>query len=366
MDAESLEVVELRRRIAALKEGARKNEDAWRRSQSREMQLLEAESLGALFERLTEGLMQGYRLSAVTLALADPDHEIRHLLIAQGLQPKQYPAVLFVDSVHGLAPQLGVGRGPWLGQFARSDHQLLFPAGSHLKSVALLPLTRQERLVGSVNMGSAEANRFTEHLATDFLHHLAVIAAFCLENAVNRARLVRSGFTDVLTGWHNRRYLHTRLHEEVARSQRDATPLTCLMIDVDHFKRINDRYGHLAGDEVLRQVALCLNGEVRGSDVSARYGGEEFVILLPATNLDAGRILAERIRRAVAQESFEIDDVGEPLSVTVSIGVAEHRPGATNEKDLKVAGDRLIARADLALYEAKAGGRNAVVEAASA
>jgi two-component system cell cycle response regulator len=362
VESQDREVIELRRKIAGLRDEAKRNEDAWKRSQQREMDLLDADTLGILLERLTHGLQQSYRLTAVTLALADPHHEIRHLLMAQGDHAKQHGAVLFVDSAHALAPQLAAGGRPWLGQFVRADHELLFPGASPLASVALLPLTRQGRIIGSLNMGSAEARRFTGHLATDFLHHLAVIAAFCLENAVNRARLVRSGFTDVLTGWHNRRYLQTRLREELARCNREVAPLTCLMIDVDHFKRINDRYGHLVGDEVLRQLAQCVDGEVRRSDVSARYGGEEFVVLLPATGIAAGRLLAERIRAAVSAETFEVGDLTEPLPITVSIGVAEYRP-SSNQDDVKLAGERLIAKADLALYEAKANGRNAVAEA---
>jgi diguanylate cyclase (GGDEF)-like protein len=352
VEKDDRELIELRRRIATLTEEARKNEDAWQRSQRREMELLEAPTLAVLFERLTTGLKASYRLSSVTLVLADPEHEIRHLLIAQGQTPAEHPSVLFADSLHAIAPQLAPGRRPWLGKFMRSDHALLFPADVPLQSVALLPLTRQDRIIGSLNLGSAESRRFTEHLATDFLHHLAVIAAFCLENAVNRARLIRSGLTDVLTGWHNRRYLQTRLQEELARSQRDKSALTCLMIDVDHFKKINDRYGHLAGDEVLRQLAQCIDTEVRDSDVSARYGGEEFVILLPATGVESGRLLAERIRSAVSAECFELPGGG-PITVTVSIGVAEHRPGPGKD-DFKVAGERLIALADVALYEAKA------------
>jgi diguanylate cyclase (GGDEF)-like protein len=364
MDKDDREIIALRRRISVLTEEARKNEDAWQRSQRREMELLEADSLGTLFERLTDGLRASYRLASVTLALADPDHEIRHLLPVQGQPPPQYNGILFVDAVNALSPQVAALRRPWLGKFEISSHGALFPGESGLRSVALLPLTRQERVIGSLNLGSEHGRRFTASHATDFLHHLAVIAAFCLENAVNRARLIRSGLTDVLTGWHNRRYLQTRLNEEVARSQRDKTPLTCLMIDVDHFKKINDRHGHIAGDEVLRRLAQCIDAKVRDSDVSARFGGEEFVILLPATTIEAGRLLAERIRGAVSAASFELPGLKAQLPVTVSIGVAEYRPGPDDD-DLKVIGERLIALADLALYEAKAGGRNAVAQAAN-
>jgi len=353
----------LRRRLAALTEEARRNEEAWQRAHRREMALLEAATLGDLLERLTVDLRVSYRLTAATLVLADPEHEIRHLLLGQGRQLTDYPTVLFVDSAHALAPQLVAG--PWLGPFTRADHELVFPANVSLRSVALLPLLRQERLIGSINLGSDRSDRFTGEHATDFLRHLAAIAAFCLENAVNRARLIRSGLTAVLTGWHNRRYLQSRLREELARCRRERSALTCLMIDVDHFKRINDRHGHLAGDEVLRQVAQRIEGAVRDSDVTARYGGEEFVILLPGTGHEAGGLLAERVRRAVADETFDIGTRAEPLSVTVSIGVAEHRAGGEDE-DLKVAGERLLARADVALYGAKAGGRNSVAQAANA
>jgi diguanylate cyclase (GGDEF)-like protein len=353
----------LRRRLAALTDEARRNEEAWRRAQRREMALLEAATLGDLLGRLTDDLGGSYRLAAATLVLADPEHEIRHLLIGQGLQLADYPAVLFVDSAHALAPQLA--SGPWLGPFTAADHSLLFPANVRLASVALLPLLRQNRLVGSINMGSDRSERFSGEHATDFLRHLAAIAAFCLENAVNRARLVRSGLTDVLTGWHNRRYLQSRLREELARSRRERSALTCLMIDVDHFKRINDRYGHIAGDEILRKVAQRIEGVVRGSDVAARYGGEEFVILLPGTSHESSGQLAERIRHAVADQAFAIASSADALRVTVSIGVAEHG-GSDAAEDLKVAGERLLARADVALYEAKAAGRNSVAHAATA
>ena len=359
------ELSALRGQLASLTEEARRNEEAWQRAHRHEMALLEATTLGDLLERLTEDLRVSYRLTAVTLVLADPEHEVRHLLLGQGRRLADYPAVLFVDSAHALSPQLLGSGAPRLGPFTPADHALLFPANVPLRTVALLPLLREGRMIGSVNMGSDRSDRFTDDHATDFLRHLAVIAAFCLESTVNRARLVRNGFTDALTGWRNRRYLQNRLREELARCRRERRALTCLMIDVDHFKLINDLHGHLAGDEVLRQIARRIEGAIRGSDVAARYGGEEFVILLPGTDHDAGAALAERIRRAVADKAFETTGSAEPLSVTVSIGVAEHRAGGETE-DHEVAGLRLLARADVALYEAKAGGRNRVARAANA
>lgn len=357
------EVIDLRRRLAALTEEARKNDEAWRRAQAREMELLEAETLDALFERLTAGMKASYRLEAATVVVADPDHEIRRLLAPDGPLSAAHGGVLFVDSVAAAVPAVALVKRPWLGKFNRAEHAALVPGSAGLASIALLPLTRQDRLIGCLCFGSREPGRFVAALGTDFLHHLGLIAAFALESSVNRARLVRSGFTDALTGWHNRRYLESRLTEELARCRRERTPLTCLMIDVDHFKSVNDRYGHLAGDEVLRQLARCIGKEVRGSDVSARYGGEEFIVLLPGTGVAAGFVLAERIRAAVAAEPFALPD-GTHLPVTVSIGVAEHTP-APDDRDLAAVGEHLVALADVALYEAKAGGRNAVARAAN-
>jgi two-component system cell cycle response regulator len=349
----------LRRRLAELTDEARRTAEAWQRAHRREMALLEAATLGDLLDRLTEDLRASYRLAAVTLTLADPEHEIRQLLLGQGRSLTDYRAVLFVDSMQALAPRFAAR--PWLGPYTPRDHAPLFPANVPLRSVALLPLRRDKSVFGSINLGSEHVDRFTPDHATDFLQHLGMIAAFCLENTVNRARLTRSGLTDALTGWHNRRYLESRLREELARCRRESTALTCLMIDVDHFKRINDSYGHVAGDDVLRKVAQRIEGAMRGSDVAARYGGEEFVVLLPGTGREAGGLLAERIRHAVADQRFEVTGSDVRLEVTVSIGVAEH--GAGDSEDPRLAAERLLMRADVALYEAKTGGRNGVAHA---
>lgn len=362
--SQTRELIELRRRIAQLTEEARNNEEAWKRNQECEMQLLEADTLGALLTCLTDGLREAYELDSSTLFVVDPEHDIRHLLMDQGGRPEKLNAVLFVDSLKSAAPVLDRIEQPWLGRYAAGDHAALFVKNVRLKSIALLPLRRHGKSIASLNLGSADPERFTARHATDFLQHLGAIAAYCLENTANRARLLRTGFRDVLTGWHNRRYLQTRLEEEMARATRDGAPLVALMIDIDHFKRVNDSYGHLAGDAVLRQVAQRIAREMRASDVSARYGGEEFVILLPATDGDAGHAMAERIRRAVSRKHFRIAGLADALDLTVSIGVAEHQPSPPVDVDFAAAGEKLIAAADLALYGAKTSGRNRVARVA--
>jgi diguanylate cyclase (GGDEF)-like protein len=352
------EVRELRARIATLVDEATANERLLKRSQARELELLKAGNLAQLFEALCGGLRSSYGLDDVTLLLLDPQHEIRHLIIAEQLRVEDFPKVIFTDSVADMAPQFGSFHKPWLGPYMGCDHQLLFPAADSLRSVALIPLRRQDKLEGSLNFGSADDKRFSRHLATDFLAHLGVIASFAIENTINRARLVRSGLTDFLTGWHNRRYLNARLKEELARAQRQGTGLTCLVIDLDRFKQINDQHGHLAGDAALREAAQRVDAHIRGSDAAARFGGDEFVVLAPGMSADQAGALAERIREAVCGEPLQVAD-GVKLTLTVSIGVAAITPSRT-EADLKALAERLLSDADAALYRAKQGGRNRV------
>ena len=205
---------QLKARLAALTEEVSRNEALLRKTQERELELLRAGSLTQLFERLIGGLKSSYQLDGVSLVLNDPQHEIRHLLSGDGLE--QLQGVSFVDALVTVAPQLPNLDRPWLGAFRKADHELLMPQGMRHGSLALIPLRRHEQLDGVLIFSSTDASRFTQDLASDFLAHLGVVAAICIENAVNRARLLRSGLTDFLTGFHNRRYLHARLREELA------------------------------------------------------------------------------------------------------------------------------------------------------
>jgi two-component system cell cycle response regulator len=173
-----------------------------------------------------------------------------------------------------------------------------------------------------------------------------------LEEALEEIRELT--ITDSLTGCFNRRHLDPKLAEEVLRSHRANHPLCLFVCDLDHFKRVNDTFGHPAGDEVLRCAAAVLRREVRERiDWVARYGGEEFVVALPNTELAEAMLIAERMRRAIEESACEYG--GREIRVTASFGVTQCR---VNDD-----GESLLARADAMLYRAKAAGRNRVVEA---
>jgi diguanylate cyclase (GGDEF)-like protein len=353
-----LENETLKKRLTELTAEATHNETILRRTQSRELTLLRAETLAQLLRVLVGGLRESYGLDAVTVVLLDPQHEIRHLLLAGGDRPEEFKQIFFVDSLVGMAPQLAALHKPWLGPFVGADHHLLFPGSAELRSAALVPLPRAGHAVGALCFGSRDATRFTRHHGSDFLAHMGEVAAVCIENAVNRARLLRAGITDYLTGWHNRRYLQQRLKEELARAQRRAGTIACLMIDIDHFKSINDGYGHLAGDAALKEVALRVEEQIRTMDTAARFGGDELAIILPEASAADAAPLAERIRKSIAARAFTLTPHVK-RSLTVSVGVAAVSPGR-DESDLKAVADRLLAEADAALYRAKALGRNRV------
>ena len=160
--------------------------------------------------------------------------------------------------------------------------------------------------------------------------------------------------TDPLTGLHNRRYMSGQLTALVRRAAFGGESAAALLIDIDHFKRINDTFGHGVGDEVLKEFAVRLASNIRAIDLACRYGGEEFVVIMPDTSLEVAARIAKRLQEHVAGSSFEVGDLAEPLNVTISIGVSATLDGEDN-------GPALLKRADDAVYEAKASGRNQVV-----
>jgi diguanylate cyclase (GGDEF)-like protein len=171
------------------------------------------------------------------------------------------------------------------------------------------------------------------------------------------AMLERISTTDAVTGLRSRRYVGELLAIEVLRSTRYKTPLSVAMCDLDHFKRVNDSFGHPAGDAVLARAGAIIRDSLRATDVAGRYGGEEFLLVLPHTDIDGAESFAERVRASIEEAAFDVGAEA-PHPVSVSIGVAMLGAEQT--------ADTLMAAADEALYEAKGSGRNRVVVAAEA
>jgi diguanylate cyclase (GGDEF)-like protein len=348
----------LHTRLRELTRKAQQNQETLARFHARELELLSAETLPELLNCMTEGLKTSFEVKTIHVLLHDPNHEIRHLLYKNGLDENAFPLLEFVDDLIAVNPRFKQLRSPWLGPFMSPEFDMLFADPVSIKSMAVLPLVRHNKLTGSINLGSSEPSRFTRHLATDFVARLATICSVCLENTVNREHILISGFTDPLTELHNRRYLDRRLNEELARAGRYRQPLSCLFIDADHFKQINDTYGHQAGDIALRELANRIRSQLRASDIAARFGGEEFALLLPQTSLNEALMLAERIRLEVNSQPISLDD-GSSLALSVSIGVSETLP-LSNKTQQQADGEQLLVNADQALYTAKASGRNRI------
>ncbi|QPL44868.1 diguanylate cyclase [Halomonas sp. A40-4] len=211
----------------------------------------------------------------------------------------------------------------------------------------LIATDSQERQVVIQAVGYLEKDRFKYSNATVF---------DITERKQLEEKLRAQAMTDPLTGVYNRRYLQAQASVEISRASRHQTPISLIAIDIDHFKRINDEYGHDAGDEVLKRFTDVIKGLLRHEDLLCRVGGEEFAILLPDTPLEKAWQVAERIRVAVEQTQvpLEQDDVPITIAITASFGVTHV---ASGEMSLKAA----IKRADNGLYEAKAAGRNRIV-----
>jgi diguanylate cyclase (GGDEF)-like protein len=263
----------------------------------------------------------------------------------------------------GLRFEVGVGA---CGRAARTQHAVYVPdiqadqeiverrAGQKEMSGSLLavPMIHNGTVLGVINFDRPEVNAFGAE-EIELLSAVADLAAIATQNAILHERTVALSITDPLTGAANRRHLFARLEVEVERALRYGTPLSVLMIDIDHFKHLNDVQGHRAGDRVLRTVCDLMASVTRKVDTLARYGGEEFLVILPQASRGEALEAAEKLRKTVAEAPLE-EGHSQPLGhVSISIGVA------TLPRDSDTL-DELIDCADSALYASKRGGRDLV------
>ena len=338
------------------------------RFENYELMLLECQNFNNLIDCLIKTIFIEFKLDRVSLTLFDPDKIAREMLGADLPYPEQ---LKFVDDYHSLCfpfrelQAQGVWPGgapgamrPQLG----SKQEFIQLSGFHntrVKSVAILPLIRENLLIGYLCLGSNSKARFDPELAIELLSHLSAVIAVCLENTLSREQLHQLSQIDMLTRVKNRRAFDSALRREISRSQRDNLPLSCLFADLDFFKKINDNYGHPTGDRTLKAVALSIQELLRETDVLARIGGEEFTVLLPNTESERARDIAERIRQSISELTI-LGDKDEKVKVTTSIGYANWKPGMIEGESINDVHRRLMATADKAVYKAKQSGRNRV------
>ena len=249
----------------------------------------------------------------------------------------------------------------WTVKYGRP---LLIQQGHHLQADDLLtlvgaasalavPLFVSNRVTGSVQIFSSRKEAFQREDA-QLLWILSLVAENLLTREASNEGLLRFVFTDYLTGLKTRGYFEQQLDLEFKRAERRKQKFALLMIDIDHFKHLNDTFGHHVGDQVLRDVTSILMKDMREVDTVARYGGEEFVIILPETTETGAMYVAQRLRRAVEQAKFFAGSPDQVQHLTISIGVAVYDTDAQFKRDL-------IEFSDAALYAAKRAGRNRVV-----
>jgi diguanylate cyclase (GGDEF)-like protein len=302
---------------------------------------------GILLSRIAELICQMIGAKSCSVMLLDADRKRLLAKAAYGLR---------TERMHTLSFAIGEGVAGWVVERGESalindvskDPRFVTLTANQtpIQSMVCVPLVARGERVGVVTATSEEANAFHPD-DLEIVRFISTTIALDIENV----RLHRVAVTDPLTGAYNREFLHQRLPQEIEAAIDRDRPLSVALVDVDHFKAVNDAYGHGIGDVVLAEVARRLRGAIRGGDLLVRYGGEEFLTVLPKA--DAGRAweVGERMRQRVCERAFDVGD-GLALLLRISVGIAQWRMGETMPD--------LIERADVAMYGAKQRGRNRV------
>jgi diguanylate cyclase (GGDEF)-like protein len=302
---------------------------------------------GILLSRIAELVCEMIGAKSCSVMLLDADRRRLLAKAAYGLR---------TERMHTLSFKVGEGVAGWVVERGEAvlihdvtqDHRFVPLPNNQtpIASMLCVPLLARGERVGVVTATSEHVHAFHPD-DLELVRFISTTIALDIENV----RLHRVAVTDPLTGAYNREFLHQRLPGEIEAAIDRDRPLSLALVDVDHFKSVNDQYGHGIGDVVLAEVARRLRGAIRGGDLLVRYGGEEFLVVLPKA--DAGRAweVGERMRQRVSERAFDVGD-GLALLLRVSVGIAQWRMGE-NMPDL-------IERADIALYGAKQRGRNRV------
>ena len=304
---------------------------------------------GVLLTRIAELVCQVIDAQACSVMLLDASRERLLAKAAYGLRAERIQSLTFA---------MGEGIAGWVAEHgdavllpdAAADPRFVQLPGNRnqIASLICVPLIARGERVGVVTATSDHKNAFQQS-DLELVSFIATTIALDIENV----RLHRVAVTDPLTGVYNREFLASKMPAEIDLALARGRSISVAMVDVDHFKRINDAYGHGVGDVVLAAIAGRLRNAIRGGDMLVRYGGEEFLVLLPRAGIERASEVAERIRERACDGPIDAGN-GLLVEITVSVGVAQLRT-----ETLETTQD-VIARADAALYAAKAAGRNCV------
>lgn len=313
-----------------------------------------------MLEALTLPFYHHFNASALGLALHNPDSSPRIIVKSQGRmnckrRERLISALKASDCLPYDAQQekyCEYGTGEYL---STSDLPSIISSFDEEVATDLvtIALPSQNHLDKVATMGMCANEGQNIDIMNPLFPLLVNPLALVVENIQLLRKHERLAYTDALTGAFNHRYFQEILEKEFVRASRYGGPLSLIMLDIDHFKRFNDLYGHLQGDKVLAEVAELLRQSVRDVDIVARYGGEEFVIILPQTDFQSAYDTADRIRHSVEAKKLRAINSDTFLSVTISLGLAQYEKGIKNRQ-------QLIERADCALYKSKENGRNQV------
>jgi len=317
------------------------------------------EKLSVLLGRIAELVCKVVNANAVSVMILDRGSDRLLGAAAHGL-PK--------DRIAQLSFRVGEGIAGWVVEngepvvipdVTKDERFIVLPQSkTNIGSMVCVPLVARDESVGVLTATSPQLEEFGD-ADIEVLTFIARTIALDIQNA----RLRKLSVTDALTGAFNREFLQHRLPAEIAEANESNTPLSVAMVDIDHFKNVNDRHGHDIGDKVLIEVANRLRSAIRNNDLLVRYGGEEFLVVLPSADIERAADVGDRMRRRVASEEIRCDgshrkgdDKGDHkdiiVEVRVSVGVAQLRPDESEAN--------LVRRADTALYSAKGRGRNRV------
>jgi diguanylate cyclase (GGDEF)-like protein len=293
-------------------------------------------------------------LSGVLLLL-DPRQELRRL--ATGAASAPLTGLRLVDNIAGVAPGYDTLHAPWCGPYCAADHGLLFAPGAGWQHLLLLPLLRRDGLTGVYNIAGRDHAAALFESEPAWLEHIAGQVSATAERLLHRARLLHAGVVDPLTGWHSRHYFLARLREQLAASERQQQPASCLVVDVDGLALLNERHGVAAGDGALLELGTLLEAQFRASDSFAHLGEDEFAVLLPGADAAGAERVARRILEAV-RSAVTAGTARLQVSIGVAVLEAASHPAGGQGGERKAAVDEWLARAHAALHQAKRAGGN--------